>query len=51
MIGVEVTVVLGYPDGMDVPALQVAMAQLERAVEAFEDVQLMCASVRLIEEG
>ena len=52
MTGVEVTITLGYPDGMDVDPVQVALANLGDALDrgAFADVQLLCASARLIEE-
>lgn len=52
MIGVEVTITLGYPDGMDVDPVQVALAGLGEALDrgAFVDVRLLGASARLIEE-
>jgi hypothetical protein len=47
---VELTITLGYPDSMDSDPVQVALAQLEQALEAFEGVRCLCASARLIEE-
>jgi hypothetical protein len=50
MTGVEVTITLGYPDSLDTDPVQVALAQLDGALSAFEGVRLLCASARLIEE-
>jgi hypothetical protein len=50
MTRVELTITLGYPDSMDSDPVQVALAQLEHVLGGFDDVRLICASARLIEE-
>jgi hypothetical protein len=47
---VELTITLGYPDSMDTDPVQVALAQLEHVLGGFDDVRLLSAAARLVEE-
>lgn len=46
MTTIGINVILDYPDGMDTPPVLVALSQLLRALETFEDVDVVSAEAR-----
>lgn len=46
MTTIGITLTLDYPDSMDSPPVLVALSQLLRALEAFEDVDVVSAEAR-----